>query len=159
MGQQLLKLLQPFKTATARACQDNEGLACVVPTYNIIYMDLKSKLMDPDWTTFHDPITKCLAVLDQYIAYTSHASTAPTVLDPRLNFYFFDRFGGYYGLEDTNKAMEFVLHEVRPNLDTVPAPAISTEAALGEDPFAYLSESEPSPRGWMSSAGTRCCPV
>lgn len=138
----LCDLLKPCAEATSRATQDNVGLSWVLPCYNIMYWSLKTKEQSEIWTAFQPAITAAIAVLDQYYGYTSHATSAATILDPRLNFYFFDRYGGYYGLEDTAAAMAFVRKELQSYLDAVPQSA-EAEAPVGEDPFAFLTDHEP----------------
>jgi len=92
------------------------SLSCVVPWYNVLNYELKTKVTQAKYAAFHVPIGFAISKVENYYALTSHAYTAATVLDPRMKLVYFEAYQGLPGHESVGQVERFVRTDLAPYL-------------------------------------------
>lgn len=130
--QGVLQLLTPFAEATSRATRNDQPISFVLPLYNFMYYALQDFCTNRLYARYIQGIRKGMEVLDEYYGYTSHALSAATVLDPRANFYFFQKYQTCAGHETVAQALDHVRAELRPYLQAA-QPVVLPDSQDQED--------------------------
>lgn len=137
--EKVLDILKPFATATAKASERDQPLGYVLPVYNSLYYDLIKQTQDAKYQDFLPGMQKGMGVIEEYYGYCSRFLLAATMLDPRENFYFFEKYASCAGHDTVAAAQIKVRAELAPYLASLPPPAESEEQDPDDDIFGVPS--------------------
>ena len=117
----LIELLAPMSEATDLACTHSQPSSMCLPLYLAMYLNLKGKATQPEYSPFEEAIQQAIALIDKYYALTPHCLTASSILDPRVKFSFFQTHFRASGYDSADEAMSHVREELSEYLDAPPS--------------------------------------